>query len=72
MMLITLERQLHIIREKEHNKCMGYITILHNLYPSPSIIKIMKSRRMRWAGYVVRMREKRNPHRLLVGKSERK
>jgi hypothetical protein len=33
---------------------------LHNLYSSPSIIRIMKSRRMRWAGHVARMWEKRN------------
>jgi hypothetical protein len=34
------------------------------------IVRIMKSRRMRWAGHVVRMREKRNAYRLLMGKSE--
>jgi hypothetical protein len=45
---------------------------LHNLYSSPSIIRIIKSRRMRWTGYVARMGEKRNVYRLLVGKSERK
>jgi hypothetical protein len=33
---------------------------LHNLYCSPSIIKNIKSRRMRWAGHVSRMGEKRN------------
>jgi hypothetical protein len=43
---------------------------LHNLHSSPSIIKIMKSRRMRLAGHVARIGEKRNMHRLLVGKSE--
>jgi hypothetical protein len=32
---------------------------LHNLYSSPSIIRIIKSRKMRWAGHVARMREKR-------------
>jgi hypothetical protein len=41
---------------------------LHNLYASPSIIKIIKSRRMRWAGHVARMGEKENVYRLLVGK----
>jgi hypothetical protein len=45
---------------------------LHNLYSSPSIIRIIKSRRMRWAGHVARMREKRNVYRLLVGKPEGK
>jgi hypothetical protein len=45
---------------------------LHDLYSSPSIIRIIKSRRMRWAGHVGRMREKRNSYRLLVGKPEGK
>jgi hypothetical protein len=50
---------------------------LHNeehrdLYSSPSIIRIIKSRRMRWASHVARMREKRNVYRLLVGKPEGK
>jgi hypothetical protein len=43
---------------------------LHDLYSSPSIIRIMKSRRMRWAGHVARMGEKRDACRLLVGKPE--
>jgi hypothetical protein len=42
------------------------------MYSSPSIIRIIKSRRMRWAGHVTRMGEKRNAYRLLVGKSEGK
>jgi hypothetical protein len=33
---------------------------LLNLYSSPSIIRIMKPRRMRWAGHVARLGEKRN------------
>jgi hypothetical protein len=33
---------------------------LHNLYSSPSIIRVIKSRRMRWAGHVALMGEKRN------------
>jgi hypothetical protein len=43
---------------------------IHNLYSSPSIIRIIKSRRMRWTGHVARMGEKRNVYRLLVGKPE--
>jgi hypothetical protein len=43
---------------------------LNNLYSSPSIIRIIKSRRMRWAGHVARMGEKRNAYRILVGKPE--
>jgi hypothetical protein len=44
---------------------------LRNLYSSPSIIRIIKSSRMRWAGHVARM-GKRNAYRLLVGKPEGK
>jgi hypothetical protein len=40
---------------------------LHNLYSSPSIIRIIKSRRMLWAGHIARMGEKRNAIRILVG-----
>jgi hypothetical protein len=36
---------------------------LHNLHSSPSIIRVMKSRRMRVAGYVARMGKKRNAYR---------
>jgi hypothetical protein len=45
---------------------------LPHLYSSPSIIRIIKSRRVRWAGHVARMGEKRNAYRLLVGKTEGK
>jgi hypothetical protein len=41
---------------------------LHNLYSSPSIIRIIKSRRMGWARHVARMGEKRNMYRILIGK----
>jgi hypothetical protein len=43
---------------------------LHKLYSSPSIIRMIKSRRMRWAGHVARMGEKRKAYRILVGKPE--
>jgi hypothetical protein len=45
---------------------------LHDLYSSPTIIRIIKSRRMRWAGHVARIGENRNAYRLLVGKPEGK
>jgi hypothetical protein len=45
---------------------------LHNLYPSPSIIIITKSRRLKWTEHVIRMGKKRNVYRLLVGKLEGK
>jgi hypothetical protein len=45
---------------------------LHNLYSSPNIIRMIKSRRMRWSGYAARMGETRNAYRILVGKTEGK
>jgi hypothetical protein len=51
---------------KLHNK------ELRDLYSSLSIIRIIKTRRMRWAGHVARMGEKGNAYRLLVGKPEEK
>jgi hypothetical protein len=41
---------------------------LRDLYSSPSIIRIIKSTRMRWVGHAARMGKKRNAYRLLVGK----
>jgi hypothetical protein len=45
---------------------------LDNLYASPSIIRMIKSRRMRWAGRVARVEMMRNAYRILVGKPEGK
>jgi hypothetical protein len=45
---------------------------LYNLYSSPIIIRMIKSRRMRLAGHVARMGEKRTAYRALVGKPEGK
>jgi hypothetical protein len=45
---------------------------LHILYSSPSIIRVIKSREIRWAGLVARMGEKMNAYRILVGKPEGK
>jgi hypothetical protein len=43
---------------------------LHNLYSSPNIIRIVKSRRIRWAGHVARMGEKGYACRILVESQE--
>jgi hypothetical protein len=43
---------------------------LNDLYSSPNIIQVIKSRRLRWAGHVARMRAKRGAYRILVGKPE--
>jgi hypothetical protein len=45
---------------------------LHNLYSSPNIIRIIKSRRMKWTGHIARMEERRHAYRILVGKPEGK
>jgi hypothetical protein len=42
---------------------------IHNLYSPPSIIRMVKSRRLKWAGQVARMGEKRNSYNILVGKA---
>jgi hypothetical protein len=43
---------------------------LHGLYSSPSIVRVIKARRMRWAGYVALMGEVRGAHNILVGRPE--
>jgi len=45
---------------------------LNDLYSLPNIVRVVKSRRMRWAGHVARMGEGRGVYRVLVGKPERK
>jgi len=45
---------------------------LNDLYSSPNIVRVTKSRRMRWTGHVARMGERRGVCRVLVGKPERK
>ena len=43
---------------------------LSDLYSSPNIVRVIKSRRMRWAGHVARMGKERGAYRVLVGKPE--
>ena len=45
---------------------------LTDLYSSPNIVRVIKARRMRWAGHVARMGEERGAYRVLVGKPEGK
>jgi len=45
---------------------------INDLYSSPNIVRMMKSRKIRWAGNVTRMEEKRGVYRILVGKPEGK
>jgi hypothetical protein len=43
---------------------------LHSLYSSPNIVRVIKSRRMKWAGHVARMGGGRGVYRVLVGRPE--
>jgi hypothetical protein len=43
---------------------------LHGLYSSPSIVRVIKARRMRWAGLVARMGEVRGAYNILIGRPE--
>jgi hypothetical protein len=45
---------------------------IHSLYSSPNIVRVIKSRRMRWVGHVARMVEGRDVYRVLVGRPEGK
>ena len=45
---------------------------LNDLHSSPNTVRIVKSRRMRWAGHVARMEEGRGVHKVLVGKPDGK
>jgi hypothetical protein len=45
---------------------------LHDMYASPNIIRVIKSRKIRWAGYVAGMGEMRKAYRILIGIPERK
>jgi hypothetical protein len=63
-----------IFGQKRYDVAVGWRKLhneeLHNLYSSPSIIRMIKPRRTRWAGHVARMVEKRYAYRVSVGKSE--
>jgi hypothetical protein len=45
---------------------------LHNLYTSPNIIRVIKSRRIKWEGHVSRMGQMRNVYKILVGNPDGK
>ena len=53
------------------SKCIFYLhnEELNDLYHSPTIVRVMKSRRMRWTGHVARMEEGRGVHKVLVGET---
>jgi hypothetical protein len=68
-------RVLRMVLGSKRDEVTGERRRLHNkelyaLYFSPNIIRVIKSRRLRWTGHVARMRERRNACRVLVWKSE--
>ena len=66
-----------VINSNEHNS-MEVVVMNNNTcsvvhyYTSPNIVRVLKSRKMRWAGHVALMGEKRGAYRFLVGKPEGK
>ena len=83
--ILTLreEKRLQVFENKVLRKIFGpkrddqtgewkrlYNGELHDLYGKPDIIRIVKSRRLRWAGHVTRMGNERGTWKLLVGKPE--
>jgi hypothetical protein len=75
--LRVFENRVRIIFEPKSDKVTGEWRKLHNeelnnLYCSPNIVRVIKSRRMKWSGHVARMGEGRGVYRVLVGKSEGK
>jgi hypothetical protein len=57
---------------KANEECKDSIMELNDLYSSPNIVRVIKSRRMRWARHVARMGEERGVYRVLVGKPKGK
>jgi hypothetical protein len=84
-LILKEERRLRVIENRvlrrifghKRDEVMGEWRKLHNeelngLYSLPNIVRVIKSRRLRWAGHVARMGEGRGVYRVLVGKPEGK
>ena len=84
-MTLQEERKLRVFENKVLRRIFGprrdevtgewrrlYNEELNDLYSSPNIVRVIKSRGMRWAGHVTRMGEERGVYRFLVGKPEGK
>jgi len=73
MLRVSENRVLRKIFRRKRDEVTGVWRRLHNeelhdLYCSPNVIRVIKSRRMRWAGHAGRMGERRGAFRVLVGK----
>ena len=84
-MILKEERRLRVFENRvlrrvfgpKRDEVTGERRELHNeeltdLHSLPNIVRVVKSRRMRWAGHIARMRKGRGVHRVLVGKPEGK
>jgi len=74
---VSVNRVLRRVFGSKRDEVTGEWRKLHNeefrdLYSLPNIERVVKSRRMRWAGHAARMGEGRGVHRVLVGKPEGK
>jgi hypothetical protein len=72
---VFVKRVLRIFgpkREEDGSWRKSHNDELHSLYSSPNIVRVIKSRRMRWAGHVAHMGEGRGVHMVLVGRPEGK
>jgi hypothetical protein len=74
---VFMNRLVRRIFGRKKDELTGECRSLHNkelyaVYFSPDIIQVIKSRRLRWAGHVVHMGERRGAYRVLVGKPEEK
>jgi hypothetical protein len=74
-MMVFENKMLRRVFGLMRNEVTGEWRKLHNeelndLYSSPNIVSVVKSRRIRWAGHVARIGEERGVHRVLVGKPE--
>jgi hypothetical protein len=70
-------RVLRKMFKRKRDEVSGECRRIHNeelrgLYPSPNIIRVIKLKRMRWAGYVARVGDWRGAYRVLVGKTDEK
>jgi hypothetical protein len=82
---LSEERRLRVIENRVLRRIFGpemdevkgewrklYNEELNDLYRSPNIFRVIKSKRMRWAGHVAHMGDRRGVYRVLVGKPERR
>jgi hypothetical protein len=81
--MLREEHRLRVFENRVHRRIFGpkrdevtggwrklHNEELHGLYSSPSIVKVIKARRMRWAGHVTRMRDVRGAYNILFGRPE--